>query len=357
MNIADLIGFGDPVTGFIALVNSPIMNSLLANGTANGILYQLFIFAISIIILSKSSHIVIKNSVKLAKMTKLGELVIGFILLSVATSLPELSVSFSAIASNNVGISIGNLLGSNITNLGLVLAIPAIMGPIEIKRGTFEKLPLLLFLSSIIPLFFLTMHEMSRYIGGALILAFVVFALYSMKMKISLKLIHREPRDLLKRILMPFQLYKSLGALLIGMLIVLISSTFVVSSSSKISSTFGIAESVIGATIIALGTSLPELSISLTAIKEKHHTMAIGSTIGSCLTNITLILGIVLLFSPVAVNIRIFSTLLFFVIGITMVSWYFFTTGRKLDRMEGTVLLFIYILFIISTFGVQLAII
>ena len=175
------------------------LTALATSSVANGLLYQLFIFAISIAILSKSSHIVIKNSLRIARITKLGELVIGFILLSVATSLPELSVSFSAISSGNVGISIGNLLGSNVTNLGLVLAIPAIMAPITIKRGTFRKLPTLLFISSIIPLFFLTMHEMSRYIGMLLIFAFVFFALYSMKRKLSLNLMRKEPKDLLKK--------------------------------------------------------------------------------------------------------------------------------------------------------------
>ncbi len=327
------------------------------NGISDNILYQLFIFIISVIIIAKASHIVIKNSVKLARITKLGELVIGFVILSVATSLPELAVSFSAITSGNVGISIGNLLGSNIANLGLVIAIPAIMTPIVIGRGTFRKLPSLLFFCSIIPLLLLTMSEMSSLIGGMLILAFIFFVFYSMKKKISLRIIREEPKDILKKLLMPFEFYKACFLLCIGLLILLISSSFVVSSASNISSMVGIAESVIGATVIAIGTSLPELSVALTAIKTRHHKMAIGNTIGSCLTNITLILGIVLIFSPVAINIRIFSTLLLFVIGITMVAWYFFTTGRKLDRTEGVILLFIYIVFLISTFGVQITII
>ena len=328
-----------------------------ANGISDNILYQLLIFIISVIILAKASHIVIKNSVKLARITKLGELVIGFILLSVATSLPELAVSFSAITSGNVGISIGNLLGSNVANLGLVIAIPAMMTPLVIGWGTFRKLPSILFLCSIIPLLFLTMSEMSSIIGGMLILAFIFFAGYSMKKKISLKLVSKEPKNILKKLFMPFEFYKACFLLCIGLLILLISSSFVVSSASNISSIAGVAESVIGATVIAIGTSLPELSVALTAIKTRHHKMAIGNTIGSCLTNITLILGIVLIFSPAAINIQIFSTLLLFVIGITMVAWYFFTTERRLDRTEGMILLFIYIVFLISTFGVQITII
>jgi cation:H+ antiporter len=324
-------------------------------GTSN-ILWQLLILFGSIVMMSKASHIVIKNAVKIAKITKLGELVIGFILLSVATSLPEMAVSFSAIMSGNAAISIGNILGSNITNLGFVIAIPAIIAPIKIKRGTFEKLPTILFLSSIIPLFFLTMEETGVYVGVMLISTFAFFMVYSVKKKISLKLIQKEPVDILKKLMLPFEFYKSLLFLIIGVMVVIISSTYVVDSASNISSVVGVAESVVGATIIAIGTSLPELSVSLSAIRSNHSAMAIGNIIGSCLTNMTLILGVVLFMSPFTINISIFSTLLLFVIGITMVSWYFFTTGRTLDRNEGLTLLLIYIMFLISTFGVQLTI-
>jgi len=320
----------------------------------SNLLYNLLIFAASIVILSKASHIVIKNAVKIAKITKLGELVIGFILLSVATTLPELAVSFSAIVSGNVGISMGNILGSCITNLCLIMAIPAIMHSINVERGTFEKLPTVLFLSSIIPLFLLTMEHVEKYVGIALISAFGFFAFYSVKKKISLKIISREPNDVLKKLMLPFEFYKAFLLLVVSIAMVLISSTFVVSSASNLSSIIGIAESVIGATIIALGTSLPELSVSLTAMHTQHKNLGIGNILGSCLTNMTLVLGMVLLLSPATVNISIFSTLLIFVIGVTMVSWYFFTTGHTLDRKEGISLLFIYALFLISTFGVQL---
>lgn len=319
-------------------------------------LYQLLIFCISLVVLSKSSHTVIKNSVKIAKITQVDELVIGFILLSVATTTPELAVSFSAILSKNVGVSIGNLLGSNVTNLGLILSIPAIMSPIIIKKGTFEKLPSILFLSSIIPFTLFVIDELSRLIGILLIAAFVFFAYYSIKKKISLKFPKRRPREALKKVLIPIDLYKSIVFLCGGLLLVILSSNFVVSSASNISTVIGIAESVIGATIIAVGTSLPELSVALTAMKTKHPDLAIGNIIGACLINITLVLGIVLLFSPITINMSIFSTLLFFVVGITMISWYFFTTGRALDRMEGIFLLLVYVIFLISTFGAQMVI-
>ncbi len=335
------------------------ISTLIADGTFSVIFYQLLIFVSSIIILSRASQMVVKHAVGIARLTKMEELVIGVVLLSMTTTLPELAVSFSAITSGNVGVSIGNLFGSNVTNLGLVLAIPAIISPLAIKRGTFEKLPTILFMSSIIPLAFLAMKELSKFIGIVLIGAFVFFVIYSTKKKITFKFPknRKKSKGLLKILIMPPKFYKVMFLLLLAIFIVILSSNFVVSSASSLSGMMGIDESVIGATVIAMGTSLPELSIALTAVKSKHHKLAIGNAIGSCLTNITLILGIVLLASPVVINPEIFSTLLFFVIGITMVAWYFFTTGRKLDRTEGIVLLFIYLTFLISTFGIQISLI
>jgi len=256
-------------------------------------------------------------------------------------------------------VAVGNIFGSNIANLGLVLAIPAIMAPLKVKKGTFERLPTLLFFSSIIPLAFLAMESISSVIGFSLIVAFIFYAAYSTTKKIGFKMPKKKKKSkgLFKMIRFPIEFYKSLILLVIGAGILGISAQYTVTSASKVSMMLGVAESVIGATVIAIGTSLPELSVSLTAIKTKHHKLAIGNAIGSCLTNITLILGIVLLLSPVVVNPKIFSTLLFFVIGITMVAWYFFTTERTLDRTEGLILLFAYMLFLISTFGVQITII
>jgi len=338
------------------------LTALLIEGTFPMMLQQLVIFALSVIFLAKSSQIVVKHSVEVAKIMHIGELVIGVVILSVATSLPELAVSLLSINSGNVGVAVGNIFGSNIANLGLVLAIPAIIAPLKVKKGTFERLPTLLFFSSIIPLAFLAMENISAVIGFALIASFIFYAAYSTSRNIGFRMPKRKKKKkkskgIIRMTKLPIEFYKSLILLIIGAGVLGISAQYTVTSASKVSMMLGVAESVIGATIIAIGTSLPELSVSLTAIKTKHHKLAIGNAIGSCLTNITLILGIVLLLSPVAINPKIFSTLLFFVIGITMVAWYFFTSERTLDRTEGMILLFAYMLFLITTFGVQITII
>jgi cation:H+ antiporter len=319
------------------------------------LMVQALIFAASVLVLSKSSEVVVKKSVDIANMTKIGEMVIGFLLLSIATTLPEMTVSIFAILSGETGVSIGNILGSNITDLALILAIPAIVAPISVKKGTFEKLPTILFLSYIIPVAFLAMQNIGKYVGFVLVATYFFFALYSVKKRIRIKLPKRRHVGLISQILAPVEIYSAAAVLVVGLALLLASSHFVVSSATAISEMAGIPESVIGATVIALGTSLPELSIALTAIRSKHYELTVGNVIGACLTNITFVLGMVLIFSPAKVDMGVFSTLIFFVIGTTIVSWYFFTTGRKLDRFEGIALIFIYILFIMTTFGIQLS--
>lgn len=318
------------------------------------ILYQFTIFCISLVVLAKSSQIVVNNSVKIARITRLGELVIGFILLSVATSVPELAVSLSAQLSGDVGISVGNLIGSNVANLGLVLSVSAIITPIIITRGSFGRLLSILFLSSMIPLVLFSLAEVSSIVGVFLVATFVVFSAYSIKKKITLKLPKKRLPTLAERLLLPATFYKYLFFIGLALVGVILSSHFLVSSASNIAEVFNIASTVIGATIIAVGTSMPELSVTITAARSKHYQLAAGNVIGSCLTNLTLILGILLVMSPFTVNMSIFSTILLFVISVTMISWYFFSTGRTLDRKEGIFLLLIYIIFLMSTFGAQI---
>lgn len=317
------------------------------------LIVQVLILVISVAFISSFSKLTIDNAIKLSRMTHIGELVIGFILLSFATSAPELAVSFSAITSHNVGISIGNLLGSNVANLALVLGIPALMTPLTIGSRSYKKLMSIIFLSSMIPLLLFSLEEVGRMMGFILIGIFILFSAYLMKKKITLELTKKEPKNMIQRISKPFEFYMAVAMLAIGIIGTLISSSFVVSSASKIASMIGISQTIIGATIVAIGTSMPELSITIQGIRKERYSLILGNTIGSCLTNLTLILGIVLLMSPITVNFSIFSTLIIFVVASTLITWYFAMSGRKIDRMEGLTLVFLYMIFLMFTFGVQ----
>lgn len=314
------------------------------------LMIQLLVFSVSILVLAKSGHIVIKSSIKIAKLTKLGELVIGFILLSVATSLPELIVSGNAIVSGNVGISIGNILGSNVANICLVIGLVGFLKTVKVTEKTLKRLSIMLFLSSLVLVGLLVLKGVSRFVGVVLLMLFGVFCLYSMKRNINLKEIRlKEPKEVLKKVGVVFKFYKTIFNLCVGLLGIFVASKFVVDSASSIALILGIPQSVIGATIIAIGTSLPELTTALTAVKEGHVNLGLGTTIGSCLTNLTLVLGFVLILSSFTVNMTVFTMMIVFVLASSLLLWLFLSRfGRKrLDRFEGGVLLFVYVIFLV----------
>ena len=317
------------------------------------LIIEFAVLLIALAILAKASESVISSSVTLSSLTKLSELAIGFVILSVLTSLPELSVTLFSATADSMGIAVGNIFGSNIANLGLIIGHAALVGRIKVKRRELKKLSTILFLTSLIPITLLMLIEVSFFIGVILLSVFVLFTAYSIKKNIVVKgKLEEEPKEkaeLSKYIVNNFII------LLIGIAVVLVSSKVVVDSASNIVLEMGIAQTLIGATIIAVGTSIPELSIMLVAIRRKRVTLALGNAIGSNLTNISLILGALLVFSPISINISLFSTLVFFSVITSISTWYFIDKGR-LNRLEGMALLLVYLLFLITIFGVELAI-
>jgi cation:H+ antiporter len=314
------------------------------------ILLGVAVLVVSLLALIKTSHWVIGSAMKIAHMARLSEMTVGFLFIAVATSLPELAVSVSAIMSNDIGISIGNLLGSNIADIALIVGIAALFGPVIIKRKMLKDISAILFLTSFVLILLMGMTFASRYIGILLLFIFAGFVYFSLK--------NRKPpalRGTKGKTMNAREVMKTLLTFAVGVAGVFISSRFVVDSAVSIALALGVAESVIGASVIAVGTSLPELAVDLTAIRAKRWGLALGDAIGSTLTNITLILGFVLAVSPFAVNMSIFQTITLFVLLTNVILWYFISRG-KLERSNGIVLLFIYLMFLMSLFGVQLAI-
>jgi len=318
------------------------------------LILQLILLSISTTVLAKSSHVVVNSSMKISKMTRLGQLVMGFIVLSVATSLPELSISTSAILSHEVGVSIGNIFGSNVTNICLLIGIIAMIRCIKIKIRTLKSLSTILFLSSLIPLILINLSFVSRIVGVVLLSLFFGFCYYSIKKKIVLHKTKNVHVDFFKDVLFSFEFHTTVISLILGLIGIILSSNFAVNSASNIADALNISKSIIGATIIAIGTSLPELSVSLTAVKKGYTNLALGNVIGSCLTNLTLVLGTSLLLSPLVIKMAIFDTLITFGLISTLLLWFFFTKG-SLDQTEGILLLTLYVTFIIVIFGVEIS--
>lgn len=321
-----------------------------------GILVNALILVASLIVLNKASHLTITNSVKVADITGFGKTTIGFILVAFSTSLPELSVSiFSAVGGGAVGVAIGNALGSNIANVCLILGVCILMATFKNAR-TIKLVPVMtkeefgslhfgLFIASIIPLTLLYIGDIgyaSRFIGIILLVIFILY-IYQLSKVRTIKeeaSLGGESQKLPR-----YSFWAFVGA--VG---VVASSYFIVDSATYIALEVKVPRVVIGATIVAFGTSVPELATSVEAARQGHLDLAFGNIIGSCFINITCILGVTLIATQLLVDMGAFADLVMFSLIANLFLWYFLSSER-IGRREGGVLLFIYLLFLAISFS------
>ncbi|MEM2963795.1 MAG: sodium:calcium antiporter [Candidatus Anstonellales archaeon] len=312
---------------------------------------ELFLLIGSTIFLAKSSELVVENAARLAKFFGISQLTIGMILIAVSTSLPELSVSVLSSVIHEGSIAAGNVFGSNIANILLVLGLGAFLYSFRIDKDSLPSLTYSLLLTTTISAYIL-IH--SYFTDSALGFYEGIFLLL-----IGLWFLHNLLKDKrmkpipTKRVHM-YEGIKSFFLFLIGIIAVIISSGFVVDSAVNLSNILGLAKSFIGSTIIAVGTSLPELSIDLQSIKRRQYKLAIGDALGSNVVNLTLVLGSAAAISPISVNLKIFSVALLFAIIANIVFYYFVHERYKLAKTEGISLLIVYLFYIIIISSIQL---
>ncbi|VVC03814.1 putative membrane protein [Candidatus Bilamarchaeum dharawalense] len=315
------------------------------------VLIEAITLLVSLAILSKSSSLVVDNATKLSKFFGISQVAIGFILLSVATSLPELSVSVLSSNAGEGAIAAGNVFGSNIADILLVLGVGAFLYGIRIGKNELKDIAIILVLTTIISAYIIfnssiTNQALGFLEGVILILLFVLYIAYILRKKTvdgdGYKLITK------KEAMYSFLIFSA------AILLVLVSSSFVVDSAVKIAKLLNIAESFIGATIIAIGTSLPELSVDLQAIRKKQYGMALGDAIGSTMTNITLVLGTAAIINPITIILPIFIAALLFAIIANIVLLYVAAVNKKLQKLGGALFLLLYLVFIVVIFYLQI---
>ncbi|MEW6328814.1 MAG: sodium:calcium antiporter [Candidatus Micrarchaeota archaeon] len=317
---------------------------LISGGLGMDILSQFTILFIFLFVLARSSQFVVESAVKLARFFKIGEATIGFILISTSTSLPELSVSLISSSANESALAVGTAIGSNITDLCVVLGIAAFISTIYVRSKELLSITRILLVTSIIVIVLMITTKLDR-LDGLILLALFAFYIYTLlKEKVTLG----ERGDVSRK--------EALRAFLffaVGIAGVIISSGFVVDSAIKISDALNLARSFIGATILAVGTSLPELAVGTTAVSSRHSSLALGDAIGSCMVNLTLVLGVAALINPPNINMSMFDVLAGFLLITNMVFWYILQTKKKLNREYGAVMLLIYAIFLSVLFWAQ----
>jgi cation:H+ antiporter len=333
---------------------------------------NIIIIAVALVFLNLASDTVIKYATKVAAISRLGKTSIGFTLISLSTTLPELTVALSAALSGGAPLSIGNALGSNIFNISAILGIGAVVLGLTIYLGRKKQKALTvtsnniipelvkselsniefgLFIASVVPLALIYVSaEASWVVGLVLLIIFGVYIYRLSKVRITTEEADAEVTQKERGSLKKFVLFTIIGAL--G---VVISANLMVESAISIATSLGIAQQIIGATIVAVGTSIPELTIGVKSILRGHANLALGNIIGAAFFNTTLILGItlfvpILLGSPLTLDMNIYLNLIIFSIVINTFFWYFLSR-KTITWKEGLVFLAIYILFLIATLG------
>lgn len=308
--------------------------------------FNIILLAIFLIILVKSAIFAIGSIEKVTKRSGISQLAAGFVIVAISTSVPEISVAIFSTHANNVGITLGDIFGSNVTNIGFVAALFLFLSPIrKMQVKTTKSLFPLLITASLIPLILLLIQQGSKFIGIALLATFAFFVYYVFKTN---KIQNHEKRE-------QGSVYRPLLLFFVGIAGVTLSAKMIVDSSSLIAEFTGIRQSVIGATIIALGTSLPELTVDIVAIKRRLLDLAIGDIIGSCITNITLVLGLVLVLSPIEINFGILSTLISFAISLPVVLFVLIRNGH-IYKWQSMILFTMYLIFLIMIYEIQTSI-
>ncbi|MBQ9017589.1 calcium/sodium antiporter [Candidatus Saccharibacteria bacterium] len=305
---------------------------------------QILLLVVGFVILIKGADWLVDGASSVASNFKVSKQLIGLTIVAFGTGAPELAVSISSMISGNTDMLLGNVMGSNIINILLLIGVAALISPIKISRGTISKeLPLLLLVSVGLVLLFLDKtisgseeNLITRGDGLVLVLFFAVFLYYIVAMI-------RRSRSETKVVEKPkWKLPLSFLFVVLGLVGVVAGSQFVVSSASYIASEMGISDRIIALTVVAFGTSLPELVTTITAARRHENELLVGNIIGSNIFNICIVLGL-----PVAVfgGIRPESFEMLDVIMMVMSAallWIVARKGSPISKKEGAIMLVVF---------------
>lgn len=303
-------------------------------------------------LLIKSTEILIGALNKLSKTSKLSKFGLTSFLLALATSLPELFVGITAALESKPSLALGNVLGSNIANLSLVIGGAAVIsGSIGIVGDFLFKDIFYVFLAGSLPLVMLIDSRLSRVEGLLLLAIYGVYNFTVLKRRRRIRAGGLDIRKLLHR-LNRKKVDNEIAWIFFGAAMLVFSADGIVRIAALIAQNFKVPLMLVGLFLVAVGTSLPELSFEIAAVRKKQVGMVFGDLLGSIVANSTLILGVTVLISPIALDggfkVYFWATLAFLILFFFF--WFFVKTKRKLERWEGAVLLLLYFLFILFEF-------
>lgn len=300
---------------------------------AENILVGVFVLIIGFVMLVKGADWFVDGAAGVARKLGIPQLVIGLTIVAMGTSLPEAAVSITAAIKQNAGIAVGNVLGSNVLNILIILGLTALITSVAVQKTTIRiEIPFMLLITLVLLGMGAADGKISRVEGAILWLFFILYLVY-------LFFLTRKQKE--EEVQGEQPMWKLLICIVGGAAVIVVGSNLTVNSATAIARAVGLSERVIGLTIVALGTSLPELFTSVTAARKGNADIAIGNIVGSNIFNILFVLGTSALITPLVFEAS------FWIDGIAavvagVVLWLAVVRRKKLVRPWGIVMLVLY---------------
>ncbi len=309
---------------------------------------QDFLFIVlGLVLLILGGNWLLKAAVALSLKLNIPKIVIGMTVVSFATSAPELIVSIKAALDGFPDLALGNVVGSNIANLGLVLAITVLMGSIQVRKSFYTTdWPVMMAASLLFVGFVYFDGTLQQYEGIIMVVFLFVFLVYLLRFQ-KTAVVDELPEDDT-----PLPLYKTVLFLGLGGVALWGGSELLINGAIGLASSFGVSDRIIGVTVVSVGTSIPELAASIIAIIKKEKAISLGNLIGSNIFNLLAVLGITAMITPInVVDQGLLTNDIFWMLGISflILPLVFFPKSLRLGWREGLLLLGIYITFVYLT--------
>jgi len=311
------------------------------------------LFILSFVMLFFGGELLVRSSVSLALRMRISTLVVGMTVVSFATSSPELFVSIKSALNGLTDITFGNVIGSNIANITLVLGLTSIVFRINITKQTIKiNFPVMFFTFILFGSFLYLFNEINQITGIIFVSLLIIFGwiLIKRSREENKKLSEQEKEEYEKARKIP--LFQSILYMIVGIVLLMYGSQFLVNGVEILATDFGISKRVLSVSLVAIGTSLPELATSLVAAFRKESNLAIGNLIGSNIFNVLAVLGITSIITPIKmINESLFTDYLWMMISVIILGLFIYVFSKKqVSRTEGFLLLVFYIVFMFFLF-------
>ncbi len=305
---------------------------------------EIITIILGFILLVVGADLLVKGCINVAKKFHIPEILIGLTIIALGTSAPEIIITVTSANKGSGDLIIGNAIGSNLCNLLLILGLMAVLRPVKVDKDVKKlHIPISFFAT----MFLLIMAIVNKINGFILLVLFIIYFIYPIIIEIKDILKAYKEKDTNNNI----KIWTNILFVILGVILLKYGSDFVVDNCIEIARNINISERVIGLTIIAIGTALPELVTSMVATIKKDTDLAVGNLVGSCVLNLLLILGIGGIINPLELSKEFINNLII-LLGVNFLIWLFCFLGKKntITRTKGSILIVSFFIYLCSLF-------